>query len=60
MFNPTFKKCKKNVWKKVATNVTTGQIWKADHEPTIVAKLENKENAETFFNFGMVFFEPQF
>jgi hypothetical protein len=35
MANPTFVTCKKNVWKRVAQNVTAGQIWKADKEPNL-------------------------
>ena len=35
MANPSFITCKKNVWKKVCENVTSGQIWKADKEPNL-------------------------
>lgn len=35
MSNPVFVTCKKNVWKLVASDVVSGQIWKADRKPNV-------------------------
>lgn len=33
MPSPTLESCPKDTWTKVATNVTTGNIWKTDKSP---------------------------
>ncbi len=59
MANPTFVTCKKNIWKKVATDVLTGQIWKADKEPNLYIHTYRTtgDPAPTDRNEGMPIFQ---
>jgi hypothetical protein len=35
MANPVFVNCPANTWMRVASNVTTGQVWKSDKSPNL-------------------------